>query len=160
MVTFGEHNITFQVPAVRSVFIVRKLTGNFPNYEAVMPQHDSLKFCVTFPAADSLHKTLSRVAQLADERSGAVRWQVNGAVSLSASSDGSTARAIVSGARVEHTEDVTEMAIGLNSEYVAEFLKVAGKNPVTLSLRNGESAGMLTSSEIPGYSYIVMPMRI
>ena len=48
----------------------RKLTGQFPNYEAVMPR-DNTRFVVV--RAVELSAAIGRVAQFADERSGAVR---------------------------------------------------------------------------------------
>jgi DNA polymerase-3 subunit beta len=158
-VTMGETVNTFYVPDIQTTFISRKLTGNFPNFEAVMPTKRDLAFTATFPAADEFSKLLVKVARMADERSGAVKFALNGSCVLSASStDTGTARATVP-ARIDHEGD-TEIAIGFNSDYVLDFLKQAGKNPVTLSLNDSQSVGLLECPEIPGYSYALMPMRI
>jgi DNA polymerase-3 subunit beta len=51
----------------------RKLTGQFPNYEAVMPR-DNTKFVVL--RSSELASAIGRVAQFADERSHAVRLKM------------------------------------------------------------------------------------
>ena len=48
----------------------RKLTGQFPNYEAVLPR-DNNKFVIV--RSEDLMGALQRVAQFADERSGAIK---------------------------------------------------------------------------------------
>ena len=55
------------------VLTSRKLTGQFPNYEAVMPR-DNNKFVVV--RSEDLMGSIQRVAQFADERSGAVKMRL------------------------------------------------------------------------------------
>jgi DNA polymerase III subunit beta len=62
----------------------RQLTGQFPNFEAVLPKDNSKS--ITLNSAD-LNSAILRVAQFADERSRAVRMKLEkGEVKLSASS--------------------------------------------------------------------------
>ena len=62
----------------------RQLTGQFPNYEAVLPKDNNK--VVTVPG-EELSAAISRVAQFADERSRAVRLRLEkGELKLSASS--------------------------------------------------------------------------
>ena len=49
------------------VLTSRKLTGQFPNYEAVLPR-DNKKFVIV--RSEDLMGSIQRVAQFADERSG------------------------------------------------------------------------------------------
>ena len=163
----GEEYAVFSLPNIHSVLIARKVKGQFPNYEAVMPRQDAIRHTATFPAGDGLAKVLTKVTQMADGRSGAVKWNLNGACELSAhSSENGKATAAVE-ANVTHRvvdgdmiATADEVAIGLNSSYVLDFLKIAGKNPVTMSLKDGASAALLEVPSIPGYSYILMPMRL
>ena len=53
----------------------RRLSGQFPNYEAVMPR-DNTKFAVV--RSSELSAAIQRVAQFADERSGAIRMRLEG----------------------------------------------------------------------------------
>ncbi len=62
----------------------RQLTGQFPNYEAVLPKDNSKSILLH---GDELSAAISRVAQFADERSRAVRLKLEkGELKLSASS--------------------------------------------------------------------------
>src|ERR1700756_4594464 len=62
----------------------RQLTGQFPNFEAVLPKDNSKSITLH---GDELSQAISRVAQFADERSRAVRIKLEkGELKLSASS--------------------------------------------------------------------------
>src|SRR5438067_6250283 len=62
----------------------RQLTGQFPNYEAVLPKDNSKSITVN---GEDLSAAISRVAEFADERSRAVRIKLEkGELKLSASS--------------------------------------------------------------------------
>src|SRR5260370_18660615 len=51
----------------------RQLTGQFPNYEAVLPRDNNKSVTVH---CDELSSAIQRVAQFADERSNAIRMRV------------------------------------------------------------------------------------
>src|SRR5947208_1847543 len=134
----------------------RQLTGQFPNYEAVLPKDTSKS--ITVNGAD-LGAAIARVAQFADERSRAVRLKLeNGELKLSASST-----------ETGESEDSIEtdykgdpLTIGFNAQYISDFLKAAGAGDVRLELKDAQSAGQLRPAESEDYKYryIVMPMRI
>lgn len=153
----------------------RKLTGQFPNYHAVMPRDNGLQ--VQLPNAETLAKTLARVAKCADERGGATSWVFGPECTVMASSTSAgTARAKLDGVVLADTrqgktvtdddgnETVIEpepsVSIGFNAAYVAEYLKLAGKEPVTVALRDSQSAALFTSGDSGAWKYVVMPMRI
>jgi DNA polymerase III subunit beta len=134
----------------------RQLTGQFPNFEAVLPKDNSKS--ITLHSED-LGAAIARVAQFADERSRAVRLKLEkGELKLSASS-----------AEMGESEDTIEtdyngdaLTIGFNAQYILDFLKVAGTEDVKLELKDAQSAGQLrpADNEDYKYRYIVMPMRI
>jgi DNA polymerase III subunit beta len=134
----------------------RQLTGQFPNFEAVLPKDNNRS--VTLHGED-LAAAISRVAQFADERSRAVRLKLEkGELKLSASST-----------ETGESEDTIEtdyngepLTIGFNAQYVTDFLKAAGSGDVRLELKDAQSAGQLRPAEGEDYKYryIVMPMRI
>src|SRR6202453_3287352 len=66
-----EHTLFFRVG--HRTLSTRKLTGQFPNFEAVMPR-DNTKFAVV--RSSELSAAIQRVAQFADERSGAIRMKL------------------------------------------------------------------------------------
>ena len=159
----GEEYTVFSLPNIQTVLIARRVKGQFPSYEAVAPKKDAINHLATFSAADGLAKVLTKVSQMSDERSHAVKWRLNGSCELTAQSD-ETGKALATvTAQIPHKEEPEvpdEVSIGLCTPYVLEFLKVAGKNPVTLGLKDAQSAALLEVPSIPGYSYIVMPMRL
>jgi len=134
----------------------RQLTGQFPNYEAVLPK-DTTK-SITVHGGD-LAAAISRVAQFADERSRAVRMRLEkGELKLSASST-----------EMGESEDSIEidyngetLAIGFNAQYLLDFLKATGSGDVKLEFKDAQSAGQMRPAEGEEYKYryIVMPMRI
>ncbi len=134
----------------------RQLTGQFPNYEAVLPKDISKSILVQ---GDELGAAISRVAQFADERSRAVRLRLEkGELKLSASST-ETGESEDS---IEVAYDGETMAIGFNAQYLLDFIKAIGSGEVKLELKDAQSAGQLRPAESEDYKYryIVMPMRI
>jgi DNA polymerase-3 subunit beta len=134
----------------------RQLTGQFPNYEAVLPKDNSKSVTVH---GEELGAAIARVAQFADERSRAVRLRLEkGELKLSASSTetGESEDSI----EVEYNGD--PMAIGFNAQYLTDFIKAVGAGDVKLELKDPQSAGQLRPAEGEDYKYryIVMPMRI
>jgi len=134
----------------------RQLTGQFPNFEAVLPKDNTKS--ITLNNSD-LNSAIQRVAQFADERSRAVRLKLEkGEVKLSASST----EAGESEDSIEAPYDGETLTIGFNAVYLVDFLKAAGTDEVRLELKDSQSAGQLRPAEGDDYKYryIVMPMRI
>ncbi len=134
----------------------RQLTGQFPNYEAVLPKDNSKSINLH---GDELAAAISRVAQFADERSRAVKIRLEkGELKLSASSTetGESEDSL----EIDYTGDA--MAIGFNAQYLLDFLKATGSGDVKLEFKDAQSAGQMRPAEGEDYKYryIVMPMRI
>ena len=134
----------------------RQLTGQFPNYEAVLPKDISKSITLQ---GEELGAAIARVAQFADERSRAVRLRLEkGELKLSASSTETGE----SEDTIEVAYDGEAMAIGFNAQYLIDFIKATGSGEVKLELKDAQSAGQLRPAEGEDYKYryIVMPMRI
>jgi DNA polymerase III subunit beta len=134
----------------------RQLTGQFPNYEAVLPKDISKSIALH---GEELGAAIARVAQFADERSRAVRLRLEkGELKISASST-ETGESEDS---IEVAYDGDPMAIGFNAQYLMDFIKATGSCDVKLELKDAQSAGQLRPAEAEDYKYryIVMPMRI
>src|ERR1700675_173527 len=134
----------------------RQLTGQFPNFEAVLPKDNSKS--VTLPG-NELGAAISRVAQFAEERSRAVRLRMEkGELKLSASSTetGESEDTL----EIDYNGDVIQ--IGFNAQYLLDFLKATGNGEVKLEFKDSQSAGQMRPAEGEDYKYryIVMPMRI
>jgi DNA polymerase-3 subunit beta len=134
----------------------RKLTGQFPNYEAVLPR-DPNKTVVL--ERNELQDTLRRVSQLADQRSHAVKFTLaKEGIEISSSSPeyGEAKEA------VEKEYKGEPLAIGFNAQYLLDFLSAAADGPISFELKDEQSAGQLRplADESSRYRYVVMPMRI
>ena len=135
----------------------RQLTGQFPNYEAVLPRDNNKAVVV---GCEDLMGAIQRVAQFADERSGAIRMKL----------DKDEMRISSSSTDAGESEDVIETSyksdpiiIGFNSQYMLDFLKVTNTGEVRLEFKDAQSAGQLRpegGDDQYKYRYIIMPMRI
>ena len=136
----------------------RQLTGQFPNYEAVLPRDNNKSVAVH---CDELSAAIQRVAQFADERSNAIRLRVEKNELKISSSNTETGESEDS---LETVFTGDPIMIGFNSQYLLEFLKVVGTGDVRFEFKDSQSAGQLRPDEGPEseykYRYIVMPMRI
>jgi DNA polymerase-3 subunit beta len=150
-----DNHLFFQVG--HRLLITRKLTGNFPDYERVLPKDHAVTAKLQ---KDEIRSAIERVAQFADERSRAIRVQfTNGEVKFFSSS-------VEMG---ESEESVTseyqgpDMEIGFNAQYLLDFLRAIPQDHVAFELKDQKSAGELrpAGDSIPDqYRYVVMPMRI
>ncbi len=140
------------------VLTSRKLTGQFPNYEAVLPR-DNNKFVIV--RSDDLMGSIQRVAQFADERSGAIKIRLEqNELKLSSSSTD----AGESEDTIETPYNYDPLVVGFNSSYLIDFLKAIGNSgEVRLEFKDAQSAGQMRpedGNEDVKYRYILMPMRI
>jgi DNA polymerase III subunit beta len=156
-VTFAgdDNHLYFQVGD--RLLIARKLTGNFPDYERVLPKDHPLTATLR---KDEIRSAIERVAQFADERSRAIRVQfTNGEVRIFSSSVemGESEESVSS----EYTGP--DLEIGFNAQYLLDFLRAIPQDSVAFELKDQKSAGeMRPAGEGPvdQYRYVVMPMRI
>lgn len=139
------------------LLISRKLTGNFPDYDRVLPKDHP--HSLQMPR-DELRSAIERVAQFADERSRAIRLQVapgelkvHSSLSETGESE-ETLPAVYDGPAIE---------IGFNAQYLIDFLRASVESEAAVLLKDAVSAGeMRPAGESVGYTYryVVMPMRI
>jgi DNA polymerase III subunit beta len=139
------------------LLITRKLTGNFPDYERVLPKdHNQI---VTLQK-DEIKSAVERVSQFADERSRAIRVQFGpGEVKVFTSS----VETGESEESVPATYTGPEIDIGFNAQYLLDFLRAISQDEVSFELKDQKSAGEMRPAGDVGnyrYRYVVMPMRI
>jgi DNA polymerase-3 subunit beta len=151
----NDNHLFFRID--KRLLLSRKLTGNFPDYERVLPKEHPHSLNVQ---KDELKSAIERVAQFADERSHAIRLQiVQGELKVhsSISETGESEETIP----VEYGGP--EVEIGFNAQYLLDFLRSADGSEVEFRFRDSNSAGELrpyggTADTV--YRYVVMPMRI
>jgi DNA polymerase-3 subunit beta len=151
----NDNHLFFRID--KRTLLSRKLTGNFPDYERVLPKEHPYFIVLQ---RDELKAAIERVAQFADERSKAIRLQVlKGEVKVhsSISETGESEETIP----VEY--DGPDVEIGFNAQYMLEFLRSVGTTEVEFHFKDSNSAGELRPRGGPEdtvYRYVVMPMRI
>jgi DNA polymerase-3 subunit beta len=151
-----EHTLFFRVG--HRTLSTRKLSGQFPNFEAVMPR-DNTRFAIV--RCTELSSAIQRVAQFADERSGAIRMRLESnelKVSSSSTESGESEDTI-------DTPYASEpIAVGFNSGYILDFLKaMSNEGEVRLEFKDSQSAGQMRPEDPDAeykYRYVLMPMRI
>lgn len=157
-VEFADDETTLFFRIGGRVLTSRKLTGQFPNYEAVLPR-DNNKFVIV--RSEDLMGALQRVSQFADERSGAIkiRLEQNELRISSSSTDAGESED-----SIETPYNYDPLVVGFNSSYLIDFLKAIGNTgEVRLEFKDAQSAGQMRpedANEDQKYRYILMPMRI
>jgi len=138
------------------VLVSRVLSGQFPNWEAVIPRNNDRSFPID---RDEITAAIRRVAILADERSKSVRFAL-GQNSLEVSSSHSDLGDATETMEIDYAGEAFQ--IGFNFQYLIDFLTTVPENEVIFEFKDGESATQIRG--LPGTDYIsryiVMPMRI
>jgi DNA polymerase-3 subunit beta len=136
----------------------RQLTGQFPNYEAVLPKDISKSIALH---GEELGAAIARVAQFADERSGAIRMKLEDnelKVSANSTESGESEDTIDTPYQSE------AITVGFNSTYILDFLKALDNaGEVRLEFKDSQSAGQMSPEDpdaVYKYRYVLMPMRI
>ena len=140
----------------KRLLISRMLTGQFPNYEAVLPRNNDRIITVS---REEIGAAIRRVAILSDERSHTVKLALtNGALEITAShSDLGEAHETL---EVEYEKE--DLQVGFNFQYLLDFLTTADEPEVSFEFKDSESAAQLRAQPPSEYNYryVVMPMRI
>ena len=149
-----ENHIYFEVGP--RLLISRMLTGQFPNYEMVMPKSNDKS--VLFDSS-LLNQAIRRVALMADDRSHAIRFHLapNQLQISSQNAEEGEARETVA---TDYAGDEAE--IGFNAQYLQDFLNVVGDAQVAFEFKDSNSQAQLRPAQDADYDYkyIVMPMRL
>jgi DNA polymerase III subunit beta len=149
-----DNHVYFQVGS--RLLISRMLSGQFPNYEMVMPKNNDRS--AVFDTV-SLNQAVRRVALMADDRSHAVRFHLSKEqllISSQNAEEGEARETLGTDFAGEETE------IGFNAQYLQDFLNVVGSEKVAFEFKDGNSQAQLrpVSDEKYDYRYIIMPMRL
>src|ERR1700704_5482079 len=150
----GENHLFFT--AGDRLLISRMIDGQFPAYERVIPKGNDKH--IEFER-DRLTNAVRRVALLSNERSRAVKFQVDkGKVDvMSSSPDLGEAHETLP---VEFNGG--SMQICFNAQYVLDFLSAVTSDIVSLDLKDEVSHAVMKPVGAEGYdyTYVIMPMRV
>jgi DNA polymerase-3 subunit beta len=150
----GENHLFFEVNG--RVLISRMIDGQFPAYERVIPSGNDKD--VEFER-DRLTSAVKRVALLSNERSRAVKVEIDkGKAEFTSSSSelGEASEQVL----VDYSGGAVE--ISFNAQYMLDFLNVVETDLVVLSLKDEVSQGVMkpVGAANYDYTYVIMPMRI
>ena len=178
-VSFGEdpNHIYFEVDG--RLLITRKLSGNFPNYEMVIPKDNDK---VVIFDLEAMKSAIRRVSLMADERTRSVKLTIrSGEIEIGAQSseEGEANESVLA----DYTGE--EVQLGFNSQYLQEFLNVvtakeaetteqetdgekvkvkesSNRQRIAFEFKNGNAQTMMNIAGDTNYNYkyIVMPLRI
>jgi DNA polymerase-3 subunit beta len=150
----GENHLFFEVGG--RLLISRMIDGQFPAYERVIPKGNDKH--IEFER-DRLTNAVKRVALLSNERSRAVKIQIDkGRVDVTSSSpDLGEAKETLP---VEYSGGA--MQICFNAQYVLDFLSAVSTDVVSLDLKDEVSQAVMKPVGAEGYdyTYVIMPMRV
>jgi DNA polymerase III subunit beta len=150
----GENHLFFEVGG--RLLISRMIDGQFPAYERVIPKGNDKH--IEFER-DRLTNAVRRVALLSNERSRAVKFQVDkGKVDVTSSSPE------LGEAHETLPVDFSggSMQICFNAQYVLDFLSAVSSDVVSLDLKDEVSQAVMKPVGVEGYdyTYVIMPMRV
>ena len=150
----GENHLFFDTGG--RLLISRMIDGQFPAYERVIPKANDKH--IEFER-DRLTNAVKRVALLSNERSRAVKIQIDkGKVDVTSSSpDLGEARETLP---VDYSG--SSMQICFNAQYVIDFLSAVTSDIVSLDLKDEVSQAVMKPVGAEGYdyTYVIMPMRV
>ncbi len=150
----GENHLFFTVGD--RLLISRMIDGQFPAFERVIPKNNDKH--VEFDR-DRLTSAVKRVALLSNERSRAVKFQIDkGKVEIASSSpEFGEAKEVL---MVDYA--AAPVTICFNAQYVLDFLGVVETDSVSLDFKDEMSQAVLKplGGEGYDYTYVIMPMRI
>ena len=150
----GENHLFFAVGD--RLLISRMIDGQFPSFERVIPKNNDKR--VEFDR-DRLTSAVKRVALLSNERSRAVKFQIDkGKVEIASSSpEFGEAKEVL---MVDYA--AAPVTICFNAQYVLDFLGVVETDSVLLEFKDEMSQAVMKPIGAEGYdyTYVIMPMRI
>ena len=150
----GENHLFFHIGG--RLLISRMIDGQFPAFERVIPKSNDKR--VEFDR-DRLTSAVRRVALLSNERSRAVKFQIDkGKVEIASSSpEFGEAKEVLT---VDY--DGTPVTICFNAQYVVDFLGVVETDSVALEFKDEMSQAVMSPVGADGYTYtyVIMPMRV
>jgi DNA polymerase III subunit beta len=153
-ISADENHIYFEIG--RRLLITRALTGQFPNYDMVIPKDHPHK--IIFEAR-LLTTALRRVALMSNDKSHAIRMQIKaGYLHIDARNEGEGEAAET--VTVEYVGD--EQTIGFNAQYLQDFLGAADCKRLIMRFKDPNSQVSLEPEISPEEKLIgvVMPMRV
>ena len=149
-----ENHLYFQLGPRK--LTTRKLSGQFPNYELVVPKTNDKMVPLN---AERITQAIRQAALMADERSRSVKFEFNdNRLSItSQSADIGDAKVVIP---VDYNG--SSVTIGFNAQYLLDFLNNVSAEEILFEFKDEQSPAMMKPAKDDGYDYkyVVMPMRL
>jgi DNA polymerase-3 subunit beta len=151
---FDENHLFFKVG--RRLLTSRTLSGQFPNYELVMPKENNQRIVIE---SDRISSAIRRVALMSDERSHAIKFELgDGQINIT-----SQAAEVGEAGEVLPVDYAgPDITVGFNAQYLLDFFSVIQDGEVAMEFKDGNSQVQLRANNDVDYEfrYVVMPMRL
>lgn len=136
--------------------VMRKLTGNFPNYEMVLPKDNDRS--VTFEA-EVLRSVMRRANAMADEVHRRVTLELTPAKCTIKSSTVETGEYEET---IETEFDGKPIMLAFNNRYLTEYLNILGEadKAITISFKDEHAQTEFSTDGDKGFRYVLMPLRV
>jgi DNA polymerase-3 subunit beta len=134
--------------------VSRVISGQFPNYQQVIPSEFKLKVRV---ATERLHGALRRVAITARDSASVVRFGIEGDVLRLQSNTPEVGQALE---EIEVTAEGEPFQVVFNARYLMDALSVIEASEVSLNLTGPGSPGALRPVGSEDYVYVLAPVKI
>ncbi len=136
-------------------FVSKLVEGKFPDYHRVIPRNHNNHFVID---RVTLLSSLQRTAILTSEKFKGVRVNIEPGVLKIAASNAEQEEATEE-VEIDYAGDSIE--IGFNVTYIIDVLtNMNNCAKFKVELHDSNSSALLTVPDLPGFKYVVMPMRI
>ncbi len=158
-----ETGTEIQIAATNSHFLYKQIgmtmfskliDAQYPNYEQVIPNNNHKK---VIASKDPLAQALKRVSILAKEKTNAVKIQFGSSMMQLATNNPDVGEAKEN---VAVNYAGADIEIGFNVQYMLDSITGISDTNVILSLCDNVSPCVVTADGDPGYTCVVMPMRV
>jgi DNA polymerase-3 subunit beta len=155
-----KSDMLISLPGEMPIFLrCQKLTGVFPNFDAVIPKDDRFGVELEAPA---LLRSLERCILLSSRQTSAIALTFEGPTLTIDANDQESSSEARESIRFSGASAPKKLRIGVNAVYLIEFCKLL-KGKLTLAIPNSpEHPLLLTAEPHPGETvkYIVMPLSL
>lgn len=150
----GEHR--FYAKAGRRQVSARLLSGEFPDYHAVIPTNN--EHCLTLNCA-TVAPAIRRVALMAESRNRSITWALEaGQLQLTANDEAGGE------AKDSLTVDYqgADVSIGFNVHFLSDFFNAVEEDQVSFSFKDANSQALLTVDldAQDRFQEVIMPLRL
>lgn len=135
-------------------FVTKLVEGKFPDFNRVIPKNHRNSLTL---GREPLLASLQRAAIMTSEKFKGVRIEIEPGTLRIGTSNADQEEAMEE-LEIDYAGD--NIDIGFNVSYLIDALGNMGAEMVRIDLQDGNASALITSPGMPGFKYVVMPMRI